>query len=116
MLVLPENFMNIIKRIPRPLYKKIYSLVPLPCVEAVVMDGRGNFLLIKRISPPMAGQWWFPGGRMYKFEPSQKAVLRSLKQEAGISGEVIKLMGIHEGIFQKGHFPGISCHTPTLVH
>ncbi len=108
--------MKIIKQMPLPLYAQCYAHLPILCVESVVTDGKGNFLLIKRKHRPAREQWWFPGGRVFKFETIHRAVLRSLKQETGVQGKVVKLLGINEGIYPEGHLPGIACHTPTLVH
>ena len=36
----------------------------IPCVGAVVFDGEGRILLVRRGQEPAMGQWSIPGGRV----------------------------------------------------
>lgn len=63
------------KRIPDQLYRKIVEVMPVPCVDAIVVRGK-RFLLGKRIHKPAKGQWFVIGGR----------VLRGESLEAGLCG------------------------------
>ena len=66
---------------------------PLPVVVALaVKDGR--FLLIKRGIPPKKGYWGFPSGFIESGETSEEACLRELKEEAGVSGEIQRLIRV----------------------
>ena len=103
------------KSIPRPFYRKIYRLLPIFCVDAVVMDGRGRFLLTRRTNKPMRGAWWFPGGRVLKNESARRAVLRKLREETGLSGQIIRELGFYNLIVPDGYFSGTNTHTPIVV-
>jgi colanic acid biosynthesis protein WcaH len=101
--------------LPLFLYKKIYAAVPLPCVDVVVEDARGNFLLVWRKNLPDRGTWWFPGGRLLRGERLAAAALRKLREETGLKGKVVGLMGVHEYFARPGAFPGTTAHNIALV-
>lgn len=65
----------------------------VPCVGAIVIDGAGRLLLIRRGNPPAQGQWSLPGGRVEAGETPEAAVLRELREETGIVGS----LGPHVG-------------------
>jgi len=66
---------------------------PLPVALAVpVKDGK--FLLIKRGLPPLKGMWGSPSGFVEVGETPQEACLRELEEETGVSGEIVKLIGV----------------------
>jgi len=61
-------------------------------VTAVPFDKeRGKFLLVKRTedTPIQPGKWDFPGGHIEDDDLQQEA-LRELKEETGLSGQVIR--------------------------
>lgn len=72
--------------IPTAEYSKIISLIPIVCVDvAIVHDGK--ILLVKRRDEPAAGEWWLPGGRLYKGETLEACALRKAKEETGLECE-----------------------------
>ncbi len=103
------------KRIPLALYKKIYCAVPLPCVDLVVQDARGSFLLVWRKNLPDKGKWWFPGGRLLRGERLKDAAVRKLEEETSLKGRAVRLMGVHEYFAVPGAFPGTTAHNIALV-
>ena len=70
--------------IAEDLYAQILELMPIPCVDLLVMDGAGNVLLLFRKNEPAVGQWWFPGGRIFFGEKREDAVRRKLEEECGL--------------------------------
>jgi ADP-ribose pyrophosphatase YjhB (NUDIX family) len=64
---------------PRPL---------VPCVGAVVRDGAGRLLLIRRGHEPSRGLWSLPGGRVEPGETLQAAVVREVREETGLDVRV----------------------------
>jgi len=53
-----------------------------------------KFLLIKRGIPPRKGSWGFPSGFIESGETSEEACLRELKEETGVSGRIVRLVGV----------------------
>jgi len=66
---------------------------PLPVALAVAVKDR-RFLLIKRGLPPRRGMWASPSGFIEIGETPEEACLRELREEAGVSGEIVKLIGV----------------------
>jgi len=66
---------------------------PLPVVVAVtVKDDR--FVLIKRGIPPKKGYWGCPSGFVECGETPEEACLRELEEEAGVKGEIRRLLRV----------------------
>lgn len=66
-------------------------LNPALAVDACVRQG-DNILLVQRKFPPSAGSWVLPGGFVDKGERPEDAVLRELKEEAGLDGANPRLL------------------------
>ncbi len=73
------------------------------CVGAIaVLDG--NLLLVRRGTPPGAGEWSVPGGRVEPGELLAEAVVRELAEETGLEGVCGELVGWVERIHPDHHF------------
>jgi 8-oxo-dGTP diphosphatase len=66
---------------------------PLPVALAIAVKDK-DFLLIKRGLPPRKGMWASPSGFIEVGETAEEACLRELKEETGVSGEIVKLVGV----------------------
>ena len=60
---------------------------------AVVTDGRGRLLMIRRGREPGAGLWSIPGGRIEPGETDADALIREMVEETGLTVEVGALLG-----------------------
>lgn len=65
----------------------------MPCVGAVVRDGGGRLLLVRRGQEPGRGLWSVPGGRVEPGESPDAAVAREVLEETGLAVEVAELVG-----------------------
>lgn len=77
------------RRCSEPIYEN-----PVPAVCALVTDERWRVLLVRRAVEPKRGFWCLPGGFMELGETPEAAVLRELREETGIDGDVMALMGL----------------------
>ncbi|MDG7016273.1 MAG: NUDIX hydrolase [Nitrososphaerota archaeon] len=68
-----------------------YPATPLVAVSALVHRG-GRALLVRRARPPNAGRWALPGGLVELGETLEAALLREVKEEAGIGIRVERLL------------------------
>ncbi len=87
--------------IPEESYKMILDNMPIVCIDSVVVNADGEYLLVKRNNHPLKGEYWLPGGRLMKNETLREAVKRKMKQELGIDVEIERLMGFFETVFKK---------------
>jgi len=65
----------------------------IPCVGAVVTDGQGRLLMIKRGREPGAGLWSIPGGRIEPGETDAEALVREMLEETSLAVQVGRLIG-----------------------
>ena len=66
---------------------------PLPVAVAIAVKEK-KLLLIKRGIAPRKGAWGPPSGFIEVGETPEEACLRELKEETGVSGEVVRLLGV----------------------
>lgn len=75
---------------------KINYQNPLPAVAGVVTKkGEGVIGLIKRAIVPGKGKWALPGGFVEIDENPQDALMREVKEEIGMKGEIQGLIGVY---------------------
>ncbi len=63
------------------------------CVGAVVFDGAGRVLLVRRANEPGRGRWSVPGGRVEVGESDHHAVIREVAEETGLEVEITRRVG-----------------------
>jgi len=83
--------------------KSIYYINPLPAATALVVNSKNQLLLGKRGVEPAKGQWCLPGGFVEIDESMEKAALRELKEEAGLTGKALSFVGC---TYQRSNFYG----------
>ena len=66
---------------------------PLPVAVAIAVKGK-KVLMIKRGIAPRKGAWGPPSGFIEVGETPEEACLRELKEETGVSGQVVRLVGV----------------------
>ena len=77
-------------------YQQVLERVPVLCVDGVIINGQGRFLLVKRRNAPRQDQWWVPGGRVLKGETLEEAFKRKMREELGIDVNVLMPIGYFE--------------------
>ena len=65
-------------------------------VDAVIEDGKGNVILIKRKYPPFLGMYALPGGFIEKNETPRQALLREVKEETNLHVKIKKIIGKYD--------------------
>ncbi|MCP4129479.1 MAG: NUDIX hydrolase [bacterium] len=67
---------------------------PLPVASSIVVNENREVLLVKRQKEPYKDMWCLPIGFAETGEAVSEAALRELKEEAGIDGEIIRLIDV----------------------
>ncbi len=100
--------------IPHEDYRKIVDTMPILCMDCIVVH-EGKYLLVKRKNKPLKGEYWLPGGRVFKNETLEQAAIRKMKEEIGVDVKVIKLAGFHEFLYEENELGLDSIHTLSAV-
>ena len=87
----------------------------IPCVGAVVTDGQGRLLMIKRGREPGAGLWSIPGGRIEPGETDAEALVREMLEETNLAVEVGRLLGRVQRPFLDGAVIDIRDYAVTVT-
>ena len=95
-------------------YKSIVRDIPILTVDGLIVNGKGEYLIVKRKNEPLKGQWWRPGGRVWKGEKLKDAFTRKMKEELGTDVKIIHNAGYYEDFYSKSPY-GIPIHTVSIV-
>lgn len=68
----------------------------IQAVDAIIEDGKGNIILIKRKFPPYQGFYALPGGSVEKGEKHKEALIREVREETNLKVEPIEKTGIYD--------------------
>ncbi len=74
-----------------------FPKTPLMCVGAVIVD-EGRVLLVRRGKEPLKGHWTLPGGLLEVGESLTEGVLREMREETGLTVEVLELIELLDRI------------------
>jgi 8-oxo-dGTP diphosphatase len=83
------------KRLACPACQWVCYENPLPSSAALVRNKKGEVLLVKRGHEPGKGKWALPSGFIEIDETPEKACLRELREETGLKGEIVRLVGVY---------------------
>jgi len=65
-------------------------------VDAVIEDGKGNIVLIKRKYPPFIDHHALPGGFIEKGESPEQALIREVREETNLEVKIVEKIGIYD--------------------
>lgn len=81
------------RRLPEKMWNLMVQLMPIPCVDLILVNDKGEVLYGRRKIPPGVGMWMLPGGRIFKGETPEETALRQA-QEYGLTYENLVLNGV----------------------
>lgn len=90
--------------IPAQQYKEIMEVLPILCVDIIIKNRKGEYLLIRRANEPLKGEWWVIGGRVLKGESLEQAAVRKTEEEVGLTIANVQPIGYYEDTFEKNPF------------
>lgn len=85
--------------IPDESWETIVRNVPIVSVDLVVQTD-GGVLLGKRRNEPAKGEWFVPGGTVFKNERLREAAHRVAREELGTDVEVEERLGTYEHFYE----------------
>jgi colanic acid biosynthesis protein WcaH len=90
-------------------YARIKFLVPVFCIDLIIKRKEdGKMLLCRRKNDPREGEWWVPGGRVFRMEKVRYAVERKLKEETGYKLIAIpRIVGFMDNLYVQSHTPAL---------
>jgi colanic acid biosynthesis protein WcaH len=105
-------------------FQAALAAVPLVSLDLVIVRGTSEVLLGLRTNRPAQNFWFVPGGRIYKNERMQAAMLRIAEKELGLgvalsSGKISSQpMGTYEHFYTDcfAGDVGVSTHYVVLAH
>lgn len=100
--------------IERGEYLKILEIMPIVCVDLIIVH-QDKYLLVKRKNPPAKDLWWFVGGRLVKNETLSNAAMRKAKEEVGLEVTPRRIVNVVETIFDDGP-EGIPVHSVNICY
>lgn len=101
--------------VPEDLFAEFTARMPQVCVE-VVLDTDEGVLLARRTNEPTKGEWFWPGGRLYKGEELESAARRVAREELGIEVEIEERLGVYAHFWETSAVVGeASRHTVNVV-
>ena len=102
-------------KIPVAAFREMHRMLPIACVD-VVARFDDAVLLVRRAIEPLMGEWFFPGGRLYRGERIAQAAVRIVKAETGMEVADVQQIGVEETMFDADPFGhGESTHTVNVI-
>lgn len=105
--------------IPEKKYREIVQIIPILCIDALIINNKNEYLLVKRLKDPLKGIYWVPGGRVLHLEKTEEALVRVMKKELNIDVNNFKkeIYGVYEDFFDSNSFENkANYHTVSVVY
>ena len=97
-------------------FKTVINSTPLISIDLLVKKDN-KILLGKRINKPAQGYFFSIGGRVYKNETIDNAMIRIAKNELNIELKLIpRFIGVFEHFYDDSIYKGVSTHYVNLAY
>jgi colanic acid biosynthesis protein WcaH len=97
-------------------YQKILEVMSILCVDVIIKNRSGQYLLIRRANEPLKDEWWVVGGRVLKGESLEEAAIRKVREEISVEVHDMQPIGYYEAVYEKSAFRVKSeYHTVSIV-
>ena len=97
-------------------FKTVVNSTPLISIDLLVKKDN-KVLLGKRINKPAQGNLFSIGGRVYKNETIDSAMIRIAQKELNIKLKLIpRFIGVYEHFYDDSIFQGVSTHYVNLAY
>ena len=104
------------ERVPEETFGTCLDALPQVCVE-VLLERDGRLLVARRTNEPACGEWFWPGGRLYKGEEIDDAARRIGREELGLDVDVVERVGVYSHFWDTSSVAGAdSRHTVNVAY
>ena len=104
------------EHIPEETFGACFDALPQVCVE-VLLERDGRLLVARRTNEPARGEWFWPGGRLYKGEELDDAARRIGREELGLDVDVVECVGVYSHFWDTASVAGAeSRHTVNVAY
>jgi len=91
-------------------------VLPVLCVDMILKNDDGEYLLLERKNDPGKGSWWPAGGRVLRGETLEEAAIRKTREETGLTARNLRPVGYFELFSERGPFGASPMyHTVSIV-
>ena len=77
--------------IPEEKFKEIEKLMPIVCVNAMIVNEKDEVLLMLRNNEPLKGLYWFPGGRIKIGQSFEDTLKEEIEEETGLKWSDVEI-------------------------
>jgi len=103
--------------IPEETFGACLDALPQVCVEVLLERAGHGVLVARRTNDPARGEWFWPGGRLYKGERLPAAARRVAREELGVAVELRGRVGVYSHFWDTASVTGAdSRHTVNIVY
>jgi colanic acid biosynthesis protein WcaH len=102
--------------VPEETFGACLDALPQVCVE-VLLERDGEVLVARRTNDPARGEWFWPGGRLYKGEKLDAAAERVGRAELGVAVDIVDRVGVYSHFWDTASVAGAdSRHTVNVAY
>lgn len=100
------------------LYKEIMEYSIIPTVDVLFIKNKSKVLLWLRENKPLKWVFYFPGGRIEKWETIQQAVVRKVSEELWYFIDVNRLifLNIYDDFFDESIYEWVTLQNTTITY
>lgn len=117
--ILREGQLDVDAGMPQELFLLLSGLMPLPNVDLLITNDRGEILLTRRYDPWFQCSWHIPGGCMHYGEDFLHCVQETAKRELGttveVSAEPITVRNVIRGKDDSKQYPRERGHNVAVL-
>jgi colanic acid biosynthesis protein WcaH len=101
--------------VPEETFGACLDALPQVCIE-VLLERDGRLLVARRTNDPARGEWFWPGGRLYKGEHLEAAARRIGREELGVDIDIVDRVGVYSHFWDTSSVAGAdSRHTVNVA-
>lgn len=100
---------------PKSDYAQAVNYLPICCVDIFVFTQKTHqYFMVLRKQKPAQGEWWYPGGRLFKGESFFECAVRKCRDEVGLQVKPLAELGVYSTVFPDSEW-NCQAHTVNIA-